>query len=342
MLDDPSRLRAHDPAGMLEAVESTPSMWESSFASAGAAVLSSWSPSAVAVCGMGGSGVSGDVLAAIAAARGTVPVVSVKGFDLPRWADRQTLVVCVSYSGDTEEAVACFDEARRRGAQLAAIAGGGTLAARASEGGVPCLTPSPQGLMPRAAFASLAACVLAVGERAGLVSGLDEDIASAVRACKDGLGRWGASVSLAENEAKRLALLLAGGSPRIWGQEGVLAVAAFRWKTQLNENAKIHASAAFLPEALHNEIVPLAAGEPLVILRADAESRRMAARIEALAPYEPAFARAVGTSNLAILASAILLGDLVSVYCAALRGVDPTPIEAITRHKRALGDATSS
>ncbi|MFN2640449.1 MAG: SIS domain-containing protein [Actinomycetota bacterium] len=322
---------------MLAVVESTPDMWRDSFAAARAAALPAWSVANVVVCGMGGSGISGDVLSVIASTRAAIPVAVVKGVDLPRWAGDETLVICVSYSGDTEETLACFDVARNRGAQLAVVAAGGALEARAAETGVPCIVPTPGGLMPRAAFAALAASVLVVGERAGLVPDLDGEINAALDACREGLGRWRAVVRSDENDAKRLAHALVGTRPHIWRQEGVLGVAASRWKTQLNENAKLHASSAVMPEALHNEIVPLDPGDALVILRAEIEKASIAARIDALASYEPWNAWSFGTSDLAILASSVLFGDLVSVYCAALRGVDPTPIEPIKRLKQALG-----
>src|SRR5437867_4523585 len=131
---------------MLGVVESTPEMWRDSFEAARAAPLPAWSVQNAVVCGMGGSGISGDVLCAVAATRSPFPVAVVKGFDLPLWIGSESLVVCVSYSGDTEEAVACFDAARNRGAQIAVVAGAGALATRAADAGVPCLVPRPSGL----------------------------------------------------------------------------------------------------------------------------------------------------------------------------------------------------
>lgn len=334
-LDDPTALRANDPEGMLGGVESTPALWRDAFESANASGLGRSTARTVAVCGMGGSGISGDVLAATAATRTDVPVGVVKGFDLPRWVDKDSLVVCVSYSGNTTEAVMCFDEARIRGCEIVAVAGGGALAMRANEAGVPCLEPRPAALTPRAAFASLAANVLVVGERAGLVPDLDVESAALIAACKEGVERWGPKTK--GSDAKNLAKSIAGSHPQIWGQEGMLAVAAQRWKTQLNENAKVNASWAVLPESLHNEIVPLEDAGSLVILRAEVERERISASIDVLDEYEPLLAWAIGTSDLAVLASAVLLGDFVSVYLAALRGVNPTAMEPITRFKKLLG-----
>lgn len=336
-LDDLAFLTAQDPSGMLESVEGSAEQWRAGFAAARAMDLPPIDADAVCVCGMGGSGISGDVLAAIAATRSPIPVVVNKGFDLPAWVGDRTLVVCVSYSGDTEETVACAEDALHRKAQCVFVARGGALGTLADDAGVPRIAVEPGGLMPRAALPALASAVLAVGARAGAVPDMDTLVAEALDVVSDATQRWRSDAQTDRNVAKDLASAIAARTPAIWGQEGVLGVVAMRWKCQLNENAKMPASWAVVPEALHNEIVPAEDADTIVVLRSDIERDGVQRRIDALDLANAIEVRVPGTGDLAVFAAGALLGDLVSVYCAALRGVDPTPIEPIARLKRALG-----
>jgi glucose/mannose-6-phosphate isomerase len=348
LLDDAAALAAADPGRMLDAVEAAPALWAAGVRAARAVDLGRPPTArAVVVAGMGGSGVAGDVAAAAAAERGRVPVTAVKGYRLPAWAGPGTPVVCCSYSGDTEEALACFEEACRRGAPVVAVATGGRLGALADERGVPRVAPPP-GLAPRAAFPFLAATVLVVLERLGALPDLVDELAAAEEALARQAGAAGRAVPAARNPAKRLAADLAGCLPVVWGQEGPLAVAAARWKAQLNENAKVPAAWGVLPELDHNEVVGLEAGRDLlerlavVVLRAREEDPRLARRVEATVRLAAGRvgrvleAWAEGRTPLARLCAAVLLGDLVSVYLAVLRGVDPTPVRAIERLKAEL------
>jgi glucose/mannose-6-phosphate isomerase len=170
---------------------------------------------------------------------------------------------------------------------------------------------------------------------------IDEVLREQTAAC-------GRSAAGGDNPAKTLASAIDGALPVVWGQDGHLAVAAMRWKTQLNENAKIPAYAVCVPELDHNEVVGLGPGAPpadrlaIVAIRSPTEDSRMTRRIEASvrlaggAGARVLEAHARGSSPLAQLASAVQMGDLVSTYLAVLRGVDPTPVDAITRLKAEL------
>jgi glucose/mannose-6-phosphate isomerase len=205
--------------------------------------------------------------------------------------------------------------------------------------------------MPRAAFGYLAFAPLGALEAIGLSSGLGRDVELAAAAGARVLEACGPGVPAARNPAKALALAIGDRVPVIWGADGVAAVAAARWKTQFNENAKLPAFAAALPELDHNEVVGWADGRGdgfvLVALRHGAESPDVAARF----PPSEDVARAAGAEvhevragdgpPLATLLDLVAFGDLVSTYHALARGVDPSPIEAIVRLKRAL-DGTAA
>jgi glucose/mannose-6-phosphate isomerase len=351
LLDDDARLTAVDPSGMLAAVEASAESWRDGVARARAVDLTHIPHhdhlAGVVVCGMGGSGIAGDVAAVAAAAGGAMPVTCVKGFRLPAFVGAHHLVVLVSYSGDTEETLACFREAHDRGAQLVAITTGGTLGAMAHQHAFPGIVPAA-GLQPRAAFPYLAAGVLVVLERVGVLADLTADLVEIDDVLREQTAQCGGATKALDNPAKTIAGALVGTMPVVIGQDGHLAVAAARWKTQLNENAKVPAMATSLPEFGHNEVVGIGPGAPdasrlaFVALRPSGEDPRLSRRIDAvLAMARDAGAQTIeaavrGGGAMAQLAAAAQLGDLVSVYLAVLRGVDPTPTDAISRLKAEL------
>ena len=349
-LDDPGSLAAADPHDALGIVERTPEQWTEAVSRARSScddLPTRHGINGIVYCGMGGSGIAGDVLASIAAETGTVPVAVVKGYKLPAWVGPNTLVLCASYSGNTEETLACFDDAVERKARVVAIATGGTLAERARTHSVATVSPV-EDLQPRQALASLAGITLVVAEQLSLLP----DLAAAIVETGDLLERqvavYGRDVATGDNEAKKIAGMLEGKIPLVWGQEGLLAVAAQRWRTQLNENAKVAAFSSALPELDHNEIVGYEKGSPgvadlaIVTLRMPGEDPRISRRIDATLERIGTLiggwveAPAVGESALARLMSAVLLGDFVSVYLAVRRGVDPTPVTAIEELKTRL------
>lgn len=346
-LDDASALRGGDPGDMLVSVASLPSHCrEGHRAGHDAANLPrSEGLAGMAFCGMGGSGVSGDVLRALARPRLSLPVDVVKGPELPAHCGPGTLVVLCSYSGNTAETLACAEAAIVRGCRTIAITSGGELARRAADAGAGLVTV-PGGLQPRAALGYLALGTLGALEASGVLPGVSADLEEASEVLGDLAAHLAPEVPVEQNAAKAMAGALGDRLPVIWGAEGIGAVAAGRWKTQFNENAKIPAFASALPELDHNEVVGWADrwGErfAVVTLRHEAEHPDVAARfalsaeiaVEAGAHHEEAWA--AGESDLARLLTLVLLGDFASTYHALAHGIDPTPVAAIDRLKAAL------
>jgi glucose/mannose-6-phosphate isomerase len=348
-LDDPSALSRADPAGMLQTTGRLASQCRAGY-DLGRAIepFSSSAPRAVVFCGMGGSGVAGEVVAAVFADLVAVPVVVVKGTELPGFCGPDTLVVASSYSGATAETLGAFDEAVERQCDVVAIASGGPLPDRADSRGITAVR-LPAGFMPRAAFGLLVFAALGVVESAGLVPGLAGEISAATAALDGVITTLGPASPTRANEAKRVALEIGARMPVVWGEQGLAATAAGRWKTQMNENAKVPAMASALPELDHNEVVGWARGTgeafAVVALRHEGERSDDAARfrpsldIAADAGAHTTEVWARGESALSRFLSLVAIGDHASTYLAALRGVDPTPIEAIVRLKQALADA---
>jgi glucose/mannose-6-phosphate isomerase len=305
-------------------------------------------PTAVVFCGMGGSGVPGDAVRAVYGDQLRVPVVVVRGAELPAFCGPRTLVVASSYSGGTSETLEAFDAATSRSCIRVAVGSGGELLDRAAATGAG-VARVPPGLMPRAAFGHLVMAAVGALEAAGLLPALGSEVAAAASELDEVLETLGPSIPTSVNEAKRVASFIGRRVPVVWGEEGIAATAAVRWKTQMNENAKLPAIASALPELDHNEVVGWSAGAgdrfAVLALRHDAERSDDAARfapslaIAAASGAQTSEVWARGSTPLSRLLSLVAIGDHASVYVAAIRGVDPTPIEAIVRLKQALAEA---
>ncbi len=349
-LDDGATLAAADPAGMITTVGQLSAHVRAGYALGRdvGPVAEGAPPTAVVFCGMGGSGVAGDVVRAVYGDRLDVPVVVVRGAELPAFCGRRTLVVASSYSGGTAETLEAFDAATSRGCMRVVIGSGGELLDRAEATGAHGVRV-PGGLMPRAAFGHVVMAAVGVLEAAGPLPALANEVEVAGGELDEVLETLGPSIPTSVNEAKRVAKVIGQRLPVVWGEEGIAATAASRWKTQMNENAKVPAMAAALPELDHNEVVGWSSGAgerfAVVALRHDAERADDAVRfapsleIAAGAGAETSEVWARGSSALSRLLSLVAIGDHASVYLAAIRGVDPTPIEAIVRLKQALADA---
>ncbi len=351
-LDDAPALAAGDPAGMLAAVAGLPGQCREGYGAglAAGSLPSADGVTAVTFCGMGGSAVAGDALRALFRERLGVPVDVNRGPALPEYCGPRTLLVVSSYSGNTAETLRCFRSALGRGCRIVALTSGGALASEAAAADVAAVEV-PRGLMPRSALGYLAFATLGALEAVGILPKLAEDVEEASAELGALAAGLGPAVPRARNPAKELAWQIGDRVPVIWGAEGIAAVAAVRWKTQFNENAKVPAWAAVLPELDHNEVVgwtrPAGSGYFLVALRHEGEHPDVAARYpasvgiaqDAGAVVEEVWA--AGRSSFARLMSLVLLGDFASVYHALAHGVDPTPVEAVDRLKAALAEAGS-
>ncbi len=261
----------------------------------------------------------------------------VRGYAPEPWLDSDTLVLCSSYSGNTEETLACFEAAGAAGAPRVALTTGGALAERARAEDVPVIGV-PSGFQPRAAVVYMTVGALGCAAAAGAAPDLRSEVEGAAEVLE----------ALADDpEPAALAESLRETLPVVHGAE-LTAAPARRWKGQLNENAKVAASFSELPEANHNEIegwswgiehAPLSA----VLLTAPGLHERVARRVELTAallrergvPVHEVAAR--GETPVAHVLSLVMLGDLMSVRLAELLGVDAGPVEALEAFKRALG-----
>jgi glucose/mannose-6-phosphate isomerase len=369
-LDDLAGLGEADPQDMLRAIATSAAQVRASLQSTRDADLSVLDfdsrPRAVVVAGMGGSALSGDVLAAVAGLGAPIPVVVHRGYGLPAWVGAADLVVAVSCSGGTAETLSATGEAIRRGARLLAVGSpDSALQAQALSGGG-AFIPVTKVLAPRSSLWAMSVPLLVVGAQLRLLDlGTDDiDLEAAAVQLESTATLCGPDRESFVNPAKALAAELAGTLPMIWGSGPVGPVAALRAGSQIAENAKLPAVVGALPEANHQQVVafdgPLAAGrsdedlfrdrveeeEPLrlrlLVVRDDSDelsTRRADASVEVANTRGVAVSElaAQGGSAVERLASLIGVIDYATVYLALANGIDPTPIAAIDELKRAMG-----
>jgi len=301
-------------------------------------------PGGLIVAGMGGSAIGGVLARAALGDRASRSIVIARGYALPPWTTPDTTVLCSSYSGNTEETLAVYEAAGALGARRIVATTGGKLAEAARAEDVPVI-PLPGGFQPRAAVGYSVVVALEVAWLCGAGERLHAEIDVAAAHLEHIVERWGPDAP-GDCLSKELARGLLGTIPQIAGS-GLTSPIAYRWKTQINENAKMPAFAHELPELDHNEIVGWQGASQLgrfsaVFLDDSDLHPRIRQRIELTRGLIEAEAagtyrvESVGQNRTERLISLVLLGDLVSLYLAVLRGIDPTPVAAIERLKSAL------
>ncbi len=369
-LDDAALLETADPSSMLRQVASAAAQVREAARSAAEAsldeLLAGGRPRAIVVTGMGGSGIAGEVLAAVAGPGCPVQVTTVHDYRLPGWVGAADLVIAVSCSGATEETLSAAEEAVRRGCRLLAVGSeGSALAALAEQARAGFICVKPSG-MPRSMLWGLSVPLVVAAARLGVLDMPEQAYESAAVELERVAHLCRPDSDAFVNPAKSLALELSGTLPMIWGTSPLTWVAAARFACQLHENGKYPAIAGVLPEANHNQVVVfdgpfapgpetaglaatgLAAAEPrqappvplrLIMLRDTHEhpqvSRRReeSARIAADRGIEVTELAAAGDQPLERLASLVQLIDYASVYLAIANGIDPAPIAAIQELK---------
>jgi glucose/mannose-6-phosphate isomerase len=367
-LDTMALLAEADPGDMLRQVASSAAQVRSAVRATQEAdldeLISAGRPRAIVVTGMGGSGVAGDVMAAVCGRGCPVQILAVHDYQLPAWVGAADLVIAVSCSGGTEETIAAATAAVRRGCRLIGVGGEDSpLAMIAQQAHAPFIGVPSAG-MPRSTLWGLSMPLVVIASQLGLLEAGAEDYESAAVELERISHLCRPDSESFVNPAKTLALELAGTLPMIWGNSPLAGVAAYRFGTQLSENAKYPAVTGTLPEANHNQVVTFDgpfAGSPdgiggvlgldepgedgpavplrLVLLRDSQEHPQVARRREESARLaEERGIRvteltAAGGGPLERLASLVQLIDYGTVYLGIALGIDPGPIAAIQELK---------
>ncbi|MCP3855301.1 MAG: hypothetical protein GY745_23695 [Actinomycetia bacterium] len=329
-----------DSLGLFDAAATLPDQMEAArVASASISALPDPAGIESVVClGIGAGGLAGDIVAAVAAPQAPVPILVHRGYSLPAFVSESTLVLVLSATGGTEETIEATDGAIRAGARLVAVTGEGPLRDLARGAQAPVVDVSESIPTPRSAIGALAVPPLLVLEQLGLFRGADQYVGLAIHQ----LGQRRDELTAADNPAAGLARRIGRTMPLIYGGGAIGGVAARRWKTQFNENAKVAAFANQLPELAHNDVSGWGQhGDvtrqvfTLIDLRNDEEHPQLIDRFdrldEAMGEVVGSVHRvdAAGEGRVAQLFDLIMQGDFVSLHLAAESDIDPGPTPAV-------------
>jgi glucose/mannose-6-phosphate isomerase len=309
-----------------------------------AAIEPTDTPGGLIVAGMGGSAMGGALARAALADQASRPILQATGYGLPSWITPDTTVLCASYSGNTEETLACYESAGALGARRIVVTSGGRIAEQARGDGV-AVIPIPGGFEPRAAIAYLLVSALEVAALCGAGPRLAAEIDVTASHLEGLAAQWGPDAG-DDAEPKLLAHRLHGSVPVLAGA-GLTTAIAYRWKTQINENASMPAFAGEIPELDHNEIAGWMGAGSLgpfsAVFLDDGDSHpRLRRRIQLTESFIAPHAQFTGVvcsrgeSALERVCSLVLFGDLLSCYLAALNGVDPTAAPPLEELKQQL------
>ncbi len=348
ILDDPARIRGLDEQSILAIHMDFHRHLEAGVVIGSAIEAKPAELDGVVLCGMGGSAISADLIRSWLAPELTVPLWVNRSYELPLSTGASTLVVVSSYSGNTEETLSAFAEARSRGCPLLAVSSGGEITRLARESGLPLLE-IPAGMPPRTTTGyGLAALALALAGF-GVVSDKSREIDAALPFVREQIRALGPESPLHENRAKRIAAHAQGRIPIVYGSQSFLDSVAVRWAGQFCENGKNLAFASVLPEMNHNEIAgwvhpreALRKTFPIFLVDRD-DHPRIQRRIELSSEIleqkagSALILESEGESRLQRILSLVLLGDFASIYLAILNGENPTTIEPIDFLKSELG-----
>lgn len=351
-LDDLNRFKQLDTLNMLGEIDNLPDQLGFAYRLGMKHPLPDWKNfKQVVIAGMGGSAIGADLLASYCASLSPIPVSVHRDYSLPLFArGQETLVICSSHSGNTEETLDAFEAARKAECRVIAVCTGGELAKRAKENDIPLWTFDHAG-QPRAAVGFSFGLLLAMFQRLGIMPDQSKEMDDALASMKRSQQRLKADIPAVKNPAKRYAGQLMGRWVTFVGS-GLLTTVARRWKGQINEVAKAGANFEFLPEADHNTLAgtenpqeTLNAHTMTLFLRAPSDHPRNRLRSDLtrkafmLEGMNTDYIDARGNTPLAHMWTLILFGDYMSYYLAMGYGVDPTPIKALVEFKQAMTEA---
>ena len=345
MLDDKNVLRQFDPADTLGAVSRiTDQMtYQPEIKSAG---FDQCAFKNVILAGMGGSALAADMIHSLTAGWLYLPMEVVKGYELPGYAGQDTLVIALSHSGNTEETLSCYVQAKERGCTLASLSTGGRLLEMSVQDNIPHVQV-PSGAQPRMSTVYHLRGILKLLEHFGVIDGdLYNRVASSSSWLASEIAKWSPEVPELENLSKQLAKKMIGKTP-VFNAGELTWPLAYKWKISWNESAKNVAFWNQYPEFNHNEFIgwsshPVEKPFAVVDLRSDIERSRIRERMELsdrlLSGMRPKaeVVELQGKTLLEQLLWGLVLADMTSIYAAVLNGVNPEPVVLVERLKKEL------
>jgi glucose/mannose-6-phosphate isomerase len=300
----------------------------------------------VCLCGIGGSAMCGDILIDYLAPISDKHVAVVRSVSLPNWVNGRTLIVVISYSGNTKEALDIFQDSLSRGLKMVCVSSGGDLVKRAKENNIPFILV-PAGIQPRAALGYLLGSVAVILEAAGVCKPVEAlgDVIAFARTSQEKLAP---KVPTSNNAAKKIATALDGKIPTVYCPRSIRSVGV-RWQNQISENAKVVAFAGEIPEMNHNQMVGWLSGQslgglkPVFIVPSALEPTVNKMTMVSIQMFnergsDPIVVQLEGKTLMENLIYGLILGDMVSYYMARLSGVDPMPVDVIGEFKKRIAN----
>ena len=340
MLDDQKYIQQIDSQGALEVVKNQYKQLEYDFN----VEKIDYDVRNIIFAGMGGSALAAQL--SLTWPGYNVPFEIVREYDLPAYADAQTLVIVSSYSGNTEEVLSVLEQANSAGCKIICLSSGGSLAKIASTDNFQ-FVELPSGIQPRYAVLYGFKALISILVACGLVDSLDmqKQLEEATSFLKNSIQSWLPSVQAEQNYAKKISGKMVGKTPIIYGAK--LYPAAYKWKINFNENAKNTAWCGQYSEFNHNEFLgwtshPIEKPFAVVDLISSFDNPQIKKRFEIsdklLSGKRPKAIQihAEGSTILQQMLWAVTLGDMVSIYTAILNGVNPTPVDLIEKLKKDL------
>jgi glucose/mannose-6-phosphate isomerase len=345
-LDDMNYITTIDKNGLFSLIDGFPEQLERGVQSFPEKIsFRSGDYSSIGLVGLGTSRVCSEVLSAVMNGRGNLPVFSLHDYFLPHWVGRSTLLIFLSFTGNTEEVISCFQQSLKRKCNSIVVTGGGYLGEKAVAQGVPLITIQKESPPNRTVFPSMIVPVLLYCRRCGFFAMHDGEIKQAA----DFLRHQRVSLTIrspaASNYAKKIALYFYKRLPLIYADDAQFRAVVLRWQYQLNENAKSLAYSSYLPEMSHNELIGLQGSDNLSqvsTLFITSRDKR-----ESILEKRASFTRSVlaqkgysvmdvtlkGNGILQKLFYGIVLADYASFYLAVLRGKNPQEVDLIDKIK---------
>jgi len=349
MLDDLKLISKIDKSNILDIVEKFPEQIKTSFAVEKSSILGSYLKiDNIIISGMGASSISGDIVQSLFLDRVDIPIFVNRQYYLPKWANKNTLLISQSYSGNTEETLNTFKNGYQKRCKIIGISSGGKLKELCEKSGIPFIK-IPSGIPPRTATGyMLFSAIFAIKKIGVLKNDMESEIEETVSIINDLKNHIKKVIPEKENISKQLAQKILNTIPQIYGFEFYIPIAK-RWCTQFNENSKIICRYDEIPECNHNDIVGWSLNPEVskkftcILFRdSDNESVYISKRLNFMKKlFEEVSGNVIeiqvkGKKRLAKMLYAMYLGDFTSCYLGILRGIDPTPVDAITELKNEL------
>jgi glucose/mannose-6-phosphate isomerase len=349
ILDDIKKISEIDKSNMIDLIDKLPDQIIEAKDIVNSSMLGSlYKIDNIVISGMGASSISGDIIQSLLRDKIDIPIFVSRQYDLPKWVNKDTLIISQSYSGNTEETLSTFKIAYQKRCKIIGISSGGKLEEFCKNRNVAHIK-IPPGYAPRAAIGYSLFSALYSLEKVGILKiDLKSEIEEALYVLKESKDNNKKEIFQNNNISKQTAKEILNTIPQIYGF-GFYVPIAKRWCNQLNENSKLICKYNDVPECNHNDIVGWSMNPEVsnnfscIIFRdSEIESIYISKRLEFMKKlFNEVSGKVIeihpkGKKRLAKMMYMINLGDYISYYLAILRNIDPTPVEAILELKSEL------